>query len=107
MIATGTPEELKAKTGAQTLAVRPSDSAQMPAVVSIVEAVTGQKAEVQASTVNAAVLDPAAMPEAVRRLEQAGILVAELALRSSSLDEVFLSLTGHGAEDATDEEDAR
>jgi oleandomycin transport system ATP-binding protein len=76
-------------------------------VVTIVEAVTGQKAELQSSTVSAAVLDPAAMPEAVRRLEQAGILVAELALRSSSLDEVFLSLTGHGAEDATDEEDAR
>jgi oleandomycin transport system ATP-binding protein len=107
VIATGTPEELKAKTGAQTLAVRPSDPAQMASVVTIVEAVTGQKAEVQASTVNAVVLDPAAMPEAVRRLEQAGILVAELALRSSSLDEVFLSLTGHGAEDATDEEDAR
>jgi oleandomycin transport system ATP-binding protein len=107
VIATGTPEELKAKTGAQTLAVRPTDPEQIGSVVTIVEAVTGQKAELQSSTVSAAVLDPAAMPEAVRRLEQAGILVAELALRSSSLDEVFLSLTGHGAEDATDEEDAR
>jgi oleandomycin transport system ATP-binding protein len=107
VIATGTPEELKAKTGAQTLAVRPTDPGQIGSVVTIVEAVTGQKAELQSSTVSAAVLDPAAMPEAVRRLEQAGILVAELALRSSSLDEVFLSLTGHGAEDATDEEDAR
>jgi oleandomycin transport system ATP-binding protein len=107
VIATGTPEELKAKTGAQTLAVRPTDAGQIGSVMTIVEAVTGQKAELQSSTVSAAVLDPAAMPEAVRRLEQAGILVAELALRSSSLDEVFLSLTGHGAEDATDEEDAR
>jgi len=108
VIATGTPEELKAKTGAQTLEVRPANPEQLGSVVTIVEAVTGQRAEIQSNTISAAVLDPTAMPEAVRRLEQAGISVAELALRSSSLDEVFLSLTGHGAEDETaDEEDAR
>jgi oleandomycin transport system ATP-binding protein len=108
VIATGTPEELKAKTGAQTLEVRPANPEHLGSVVRIVEATTGQRAEIQSNTISAAVLDPTAMPEAVRRLEQAGITVAELALRSSSLDEVFLSLTGHGAEDETiDEEDAR
>jgi oleandomycin transport system ATP-binding protein len=35
----------------------------------------------------------------VRRLDEAGVLVAELTLRSASLNEVFLSLTGHPAED--------
>jgi oleandomycin transport system ATP-binding protein len=107
VIATGTPEELKAKTGAQTLQVRPANPEHVGSVVSIVEAVTGQRAEIASNTISAAVLDPTAMPEAVRRLELAGIAVAELALRSSSLDEVFLSLTGHGAEDEiAEEEDA-
>src|SRR6185369_4035544 len=49
VIANGTPEELKAKIGAQTLAVRPSNGDDVPAVLTIVEAVTGQKAEVQAT----------------------------------------------------------
>jgi oleandomycin transport system ATP-binding protein len=37
----------------------------------------------------------------VRHLDDAGVLVAELSMRRSSLDEVFLSLTGHRAEDTT------
>jgi oleandomycin transport system ATP-binding protein len=45
------------------------------------------------------VVDPALLPRVVRRLDDAGVVVTELALRSSSLNEVFLSLTGHGAEE--------
>ena len=107
VIATGTPEELKAKAGAQTLTVRPVQPGQLAAVVSIVEAVTGQRAEVETTTVNAPVLDPQALPATVRRLDEAGIVVAELALRSASLDEVFLSLTGHPAEDAVEGDETR
>ena len=36
VIATGTPDELKARTGAQTLAVRPGGPADLPTVVSVV-----------------------------------------------------------------------
>jgi oleandomycin transport system ATP-binding protein len=35
----------------------------------------------------------------VRRLDDAGVRVAELTLRGSSLDEVFLTLTGHRSEE--------
>lgn len=42
--------------------------------------------------------------EAVRRLDAAGIDTDGLALRRPSLDDVFLALTGHGAEDETGEE---
>ena len=31
----------------------------------------------------------------MRRLDDLGVIAAELALRKSSLDEVFLALTGH------------
>ena len=37
-------------------------------------------------------------------LEQAGVAVSELALRRPTLDDVFLTLTGHGAEDAPEED---
>jgi oleandomycin transport system ATP-binding protein len=49
--------------------------------------------------VTAAVSDPAMVPAVVRRLDDAGIVAAELNLRLPSLDEVFLTLTGHRAED--------
>jgi len=38
--------------------------------------------------------------EAVRALDAAGVSLADLALRRPSLDDVFLSLTGHGTDDA-------
>jgi oleandomycin transport system ATP-binding protein len=40
------------------------------------------------------------MPVVVRRLDEAGIAVTELSLRLPSLDEVFLALTGHAAEES-------
>ncbi len=43
--------------------------------------------------------DPAMVPVVVRRLDESGIVAAELALRLPSLDEVFLTLTGHLAEE--------
>jgi oleandomycin transport system ATP-binding protein len=99
VIASGAPDELKAKTGAQSLAVRPADAGDLPTVVSVVAELTGTKPEVDGQLVTAPVQDPALLPAAVRRLDDAGVVIGELALRSSSLNEVFLSLTGRPAED--------
>jgi oleandomycin transport system ATP-binding protein len=95
VIATGTPEELKARTGAQTLAVRPADVSQLPLVRTVVGALTLTTPEVRGSTVTAPVTDPDITPVVVRRLDEAGVRLAELTLRGATLDEVFLSLTGH------------
>jgi oleandomycin transport system ATP-binding protein len=103
VIATGTPDELKAKTGAQTLAVRPADPADLPTVLSVVGELTHSTPEVSNNLVTAPVADGAVLPAAVRRLDDAEVVIAELALRASSLDEVFLALTGHRAEDESQE----
>jgi oleandomycin transport system ATP-binding protein len=103
VIATGTPGELKARTGAQTLAVRPADPAQLAAVKSVVGALTLTTPEVRGSTVTAPVTDPDITPVVVRHLDEAGVRLAELTLRGSTLDEVFLSLTGHRSEDSHEE----
>ena len=42
---------------------------------------------------------PAAAAEALRRIDSADITIAGLQLREPSLDDVFLNLTGHKAED--------
>jgi oleandomycin transport system ATP-binding protein len=98
VIATGTPDELKARTGAQTLSVRPARPADVPAVVAIVSGLSLAEPEVRHTTVTVPVSQEDVLPGVMRRFEDAGIRVAELNLRGSSLDEVFLSLTGHRTE---------
>ncbi|TDB69625.1 MULTISPECIES: ATP-binding cassette domain-containing protein, partial [unclassified Micromonospora] len=102
VIAQGTPEELKAKTGGQVLTVRPTDPADLPTVLAVAGEVARATPEVVQTTVTVPVNDPDVLPTVVRRLDAAGVPVAELALRGASLDEVFLSLTGHRAEQDAD-----
>jgi oleandomycin transport system ATP-binding protein len=102
VIASGTPAELKAKVGGQTLDVRPTDPADLGAVSAIVEAAVGTAPSAHdddPGLLSVAVEDADALPTVVRRLQEEEIPVTELALRLASLDEVFLALTGHGAEE--------
>jgi oleandomycin transport system ATP-binding protein len=100
VIAKGTSDQLKAQVGGQTLVVRPVERADSDATVAAVTELTGEVPSVTRSgEISAAVRDAALLPALVRRLDNAGIVVAELSLRLPSLDEVFLTLTGHTAED--------
>jgi oleandomycin transport system ATP-binding protein len=106
VVASGTASELKATTGKQTIEVRPVDRFQAGEVAELVTRLTGETPEVRTETglVTATAVDPAVLAELVQQLSQRGIVAAELALRLPSLDEVFLALTGHPAEDQTDDE---
>ncbi|MFG1942766.1 ATP-binding cassette domain-containing protein [Nonomuraea sp. NPDC048826] len=99
VIASGTSDELKATTGAQVLEVRPAADHQVPLVSAVVEEIVGAAPEVSGGRLTASVRDPAVVPAIVRRLDDLGIVASELTLRKSSLDEVFLALTGHRAEE--------
>ena len=98
VITTGTPEELKARTGAQTLSVRPASPADVGTVMAVLAGFGQAEPEVRGTTVTVPVGEEDVLPAVMRRFEDAGIRVAELTLRGSSLDEVFLSLTGRRAE---------
>ncbi|MBB4749301.1 ATP-binding cassette domain-containing protein [Actinoplanes lobatus] len=97
VIATGTPASLKARTGAQTVTVRPAFADQLTRVRDAVGRVAAGPAVVTGEIVTAPVSDPGALAKLVRDLDEHGLTVDELALRSPSLDEVFLSLTGANA----------
>jgi oleandomycin transport system ATP-binding protein len=102
VVASGTPTELKARAGSQTLEVRAVDRNYTQQVADAVALVIGTRPDISADTgmVTAPISDPALLPAVVRLLDDLGIVAAELALRLPSLDEVFLTLTGHRAEDA-------
>ncbi|GIE76147.1 daunorubicin resistance protein DrrA family ABC transporter ATP-binding protein [Actinoplanes philippinensis] len=94
VIATGTPAQLKARTGAQTVTVRPAFGDELDRVREAVARVATGPVDVAGEVVTAPVSDPGALAKLVRDLDEHGLSVAELALRSPSLDEVFLTLTG-------------
>jgi oleandomycin transport system ATP-binding protein len=106
VIARGTSDELKRQTGGQVLEVRPADPTDVDAVAAELAALTGGEPTVDPDTrlVKVPVDDTALVAAAVRRLDDAGIAIADLALRRPSLDDVFLQLTGHKAEPGSRED---
>jgi oleandomycin transport system ATP-binding protein len=101
VIATGTPDELKSKVGGQVLEVSPAEAGRLPEVAGLLArlAATAAVTDAAAGRVTVPVADATVLPAALRQLEDAEVALGEFALRRSSLDEVFLTLTGHGAED--------
>jgi oleandomycin transport system ATP-binding protein len=104
VIAKGTSDQLKTQVGGQVLELRPMTAADNVTVARVVGELVGAPPQVLEGLVSVAVNDPAVLPAIVRRLDDAGVVVGELSLRKSSLDEVFLSLTGHRAEEPADED---
>jgi len=100
VIAKGTPDELKAKVGGQVLEVRPADAADLNRAAELLTELTGSQATIDRDIrlISVPMPDPAWLPVAVRRLDEASITMVDLALRRPSLDEVFLALTGRPAE---------
>ncbi len=97
VIADGTPDELKALVGTQSLVVRPTDPADVDPLLRLLREMSGAEPTVSGSRVAVALSVAASVPAIMRRLDDAGIALEELNLRSASLDEVFIALTGHGA----------
>jgi oleandomycin transport system ATP-binding protein len=100
VIARGTSDELKRQTGGQVLEVRPTDPTDLAVVGVELARLTGGAPSIDHDTrlVGMGVDDAALVAVAVRRLDELGIAIADLALRRPSLDDVFLKLTGHRAE---------
>jgi daunorubicin/doxorubicin transport system ATP-binding protein len=107
VIAEGTPAQLKASVGSGALHIRLLDPEQRPSAEPVLARILGCEVRLAA--------DPAALSgqcgsadqaaEVVGELTRQGIAVANFSLGQPSLDEVFLALTGHTAEEvATDGE---
>jgi ABC-2 type transport system ATP-binding protein len=101
VIAEGTPGELKASVGSGSLHVRLLDPAQRPAAERVLAAALGVPVELDSdpAALFARVSDPERVAVALAELSRAGVAFTDFALGQPSLDEVFLALTGHPAEE--------
>jgi ABC-2 type transport system ATP-binding protein len=107
VIADGAPDELKDRVGGERLEVHLSDAGAADRAIGALAAMSEERPEDAAGTVTLIVRRRGGtIVEAVRRLDEAGVGVEDLALRRPTLDDVFLSLTGRVAEVADGEEEA-
>jgi ABC-2 type transport system ATP-binding protein len=105
VIAQGTPAELKADLGTSVVAITLTTMEEVHRAVPLLAPLTDRKPVVDGSIIELTVENgPAAGAEVLRSLDAAKIPVGGLALREPSLDDVFLSLTGHKSEAETEQE---
>jgi len=100
-IAQGTADELKAKVGGERLEIIARDEDDVATIVSTVSNLGSDKPDVGGRRICLPVVTgPTALMEALRRLDDKGIELNDVGLRRPTLDDVFLSLTGHAAEES-------
>jgi ABC-2 type transport system ATP-binding protein len=107
VIAEGTPGQLKASVGSGALKVRLIDPAERERAEAILARELGAvslEADPASLTATCADADRGAL--AVAELTRAGVRIADFSLGQPTLDEVFLALTGHTAEQAAEDDDA-
>ncbi|WP_431876534.1 ATP-binding cassette domain-containing protein [Amycolatopsis sacchari] len=106
VIARGTADELKAQTGGERLELVLSSAADLAVALRVLREVgagepTGderaRRAEILVDT------GPKALVEALRRLDAEQVVVQDVALHRPTLDDVFLSLTGHAVSGEAEE----
>ncbi|MCU1489914.1 MAG: daunorubicin resistance transporter ATPase subunit [Acidimicrobiaceae bacterium] len=107
VISQGTPAELKARMGATVLEIGLSDSEAAKAAALALGRLEDKEPQVVGNLVELpADRGSQIAMEALRRLDQSGIVPVSFTLREPSLDDVFLALTGRHAEIEADEEQA-
>ena len=109
VIAGGTADELKAQVGGERLELVIQDAARLGEAREVLAAVGSGEAAVDQHTrqLTVPVLGgSSALVEALRRLDAAGIAVQDVGLRRPTLDDVFLTLTGHASAAAEPEADS-
>lgn len=101
VIADGTADELKASVGVSTLSLTLKDKTQITDARRIVAAQLGVDVAItpESAHLTAPMSDASHTPEILIRLRERGIDVDEITVSKPSLDEVFMTITGHEPKD--------
>jgi len=106
VIAEGTSDELKDRVGGERLEVTLDEGADIEAAIRALAPMSDDPPVAEDGVVRLTVRERSGtIVEAVHRLTEAGVGVDDLSIRRPTLDDVFLALTGHVAEEPADNEE--
>jgi ABC-2 type transport system ATP-binding protein len=106
VIAVGTSDELKAQIGGARLDITIEDAADAEAAISALADMCLDHATAEGALIHAPVQPRhGVIPDAIRKLDAVGVAVDDIALHRPTLDDVFIALTGHAAEEDVPEEE--
>jgi len=107
VIAEGTSDELKDRVGGERLDIELEDPATGVAAIEALVPMASERPTVEGNSLRLPMPDRSGViTEAVRRLDEAGVGVQDLAGRRPTLDDVFITLTGRAAEPETPDEES-
>ncbi|WP_110207293.1 ATP-binding cassette domain-containing protein [Nocardioides daejeonensis] len=103
-VAEGTPDQLKQSVGSSTLHLRVADRAEASRAAGIVERVLGEAPVLtpEAGGLHVALTDANQTADVLIALREGVVDITTASVRQPTLDEVFLTLTGHHAEDGSE-----
>ncbi len=105
VIAEGAPHELKARVGGDRLEVRLERADDVGAAIDALAPLFGEGARGEAATVRVPLTKrQGATAQAVRALDRVGVGIDDIHISGPTLDDVFLKLTGHAAEEEDSDE---
>jgi ABC-2 type transport system ATP-binding protein len=105
VIAEGTADELKDQIGGERVEVTLVDAGDADEAMAALAELCQGRPEVDGSIVRAPVHGrQGIIPDVVRRFDEHGVGIADITLRRPTLDDVFIALTGHAAEEDAEEE---
>jgi ABC-2 type transport system ATP-binding protein len=104
-VAEGTSDQLKAQVGSSTLQLRLLDPAQTSQAVDVVRRVVGDEPVLtpEAGGINVPLPDANRAADVLIGLREQELLITSATVSKPTLDEVFMALTGHGADHDEDD----
>ena len=99
VIAEGTTDELKSQVGGDRLEIRLGDDASGERALAALAPFTDERPFLENGSLRVPLPRRQAIPELVRRLDESGIAIEDISVGRPTLDDVFLELTGHAAEE--------
>jgi ABC-2 type transport system ATP-binding protein len=102
IIARGTADELKAQVGGERIEVVVHDRAAIPSAIEVLTHALEERPTLDEHTRRLTVAAHGGaqrLVQVVRELDEASIVIDDIGLRRPTLDDVFLSLTGHASEE--------
>lgn len=105
VIAEGSSDELKDQVGGERLDITLESKDEAEKAIAALAPIAGETPAMSDGLLRMPVRErKGAIAEAVRRLNEAGVGIDDVAMSRPTLDDVFLTLTGHAAEEADGEE---